>query len=51
MAYGSPSGTAPTGSVIMLYLSTGHEAPPPKQPSKSGASHDNGRGNGGSHGR
>jgi len=38
VAYGSPSGTAPTGSVIMLYVSTGHPpAPPPsKKTSKGG---------------
>jgi len=37
VAYGSPSGTAPTGSVIMLYVSTGHPpAPPPSKKSKGG---------------
>jgi len=39
VVYGSPSGTAPTGSVIMLYVSTGHApAPPPtkKKSKKSG---------------
>ncbi|HVX54439.1 PASTA domain-containing protein, partial [Nocardioides sp.] len=31
VAYGSPSGSAPTGSVIMLYISTGHAPAPPKK--------------------
>jgi membrane peptidoglycan carboxypeptidase len=44
VAYGSPSGSAPKGSVILLYISSGHQAPPP-------SSHDNGNhGHGNDHG-
>ncbi|WP_157416952.1 transglycosylase domain-containing protein [Nocardioides sp. Iso805N] len=41
VVYGTPSGTAPTGSVIMLYTSTGHAPAPPKQHKK--ANHKKGR--------
>ena len=48
VAYSSPSGTAPSGSQITLYLSNGTPAPPPPPPpSSNGGGGGNGGGNGG----